>query len=570
MIFDMRAITFWAFTINCDFAFSMGTFTPELGMLMAESLVRGSGAETLSYAGVRTRAGGVFLVNGTADRLYAEPIDFANRLNVMRGFFTSLNVHNFDTAIERFNTTCIDPNNVTAYYTVDGRPPVGMAQAGILSVFMSMRAKVCGYSSAQIIAFAVSQIKLGKAEVEHYSAILTATNDVLRCWSQRLDFAIRRLSESADPLSMGFLTMDTCVPGLRIPHVVLREPVTIAVSAPLNYFDPGMVDVAYPARTEYQTGNFSRGAWLIAPQADAAYASVWFHFMKGYDNANATWDLFSIQDRFKLSLKRNFGRDKLLLSSACGDEEASHVNFQYTSGWRFVSVAIDGNIAVIRYEDRSWVVRAPFSADCEDTSASLGPRLNAPWDGKQAEKAIIRFYDFKVSDNPETQEDLSIVRNQLMELGTETPIVCNPRNGNERRDGLKACYPGPVVRVQYVYDAQARVVAPPAPEIDAQRASAEGVSADVPVKVEEKTPAIPVNDSTEFGQREFLIITGLGLLSSFLIISIVTWYVHRSFKHQLNLLRKQVQEISRLVDESEATQSSGSPAQASASGGLNV
>ena len=79
-----------------------------------------------------------------------------------------------------------------------------------------------------------------------------------------------------------------------------------------------------------------------------------------------------------------------------------------------------------------------------------------------------------------------------------------------------------------------------------------------------------MNDSTEFGQREFLIITGLGLLSSFLIISIFTWYVHRSFKRQLNLLRKHVQEISRLVDESEATQSIGSPAQASASGGLNV
>ena len=62
LIFDMRAIGFLAFTINCEFAVAMGTFTPELGMLMAESLVRGSGAETLSYAGVRTRAGGVFLV----------------------------------------------------------------------------------------------------------------------------------------------------------------------------------------------------------------------------------------------------------------------------------------------------------------------------------------------------------------------------------------------------------------------------------------------------------------------------------------------------------------------------
>jgi len=439
-----------------------------------------------------------------------------------------------------------------------------MAQAGILSCIMSMRAEVCGYTSAQISAFAVSQVKVAKDEVERFIPTINWTTDVMRCWSQRLDFAIRRLGESTDPLVMGFLTMDTCVPSMRIPQVVVRDPVTIAVSKPLNYLDPGMVDVGYPAREDYQTGNFTRGAWLIAPPNDAAYASAWFHFMKGYENLKGTWDLFSIQNKFKLSLQRDFGRDKLILSGACGGDEVSHVDLTYRPGWRFVSVAIRGKIAIIRYDSSTWQVTAPSRADCRESAASLGPRLDAPWDGRQAENAIIRFYDFKVSADPHTQEDLFITRNHLDELGTDTPIVCNPRNGNERRDGLNACYPGPVVRIQYFYDNQPEEVAAPVEVVSAD------VTDNVPVHVEKMSHSVTKAENIEFGQREYLLCTGLGLTASLLIACVFVWYLQRSFARQLELIRKQAQEIRNMVDASDATLRSGSPVQASASGGLGV
>jgi hypothetical protein len=566
MISDIRAISLWAITFGCDRALSTTPFSPELGMLMAESLLRGSGAEALSYAHFRNRADRDFIVNGSADRSHAEPIDFANRLNAMLGIFTSHRVYDFDEAIERFNTTCIDPDNVTGYYRVADLSSLGMAQAGILSAFMSMRAQVCGYTSEQIRAFVVSRVQVAKEQVEQdYGTGPAPVPDVIRCWLQRLSFAIRRLGESTDPLVMGFLTMDTCLPGLHTPYIIERD-VTVAVSEPLNYFDPGMVDLTYPARADYQTGNYSRGAWFINPPENAAYASVWFHLMSGNGNANSTIDLFSIQDTFKLSFKRYYGRDKLLISGTCGEVSTTQVDFTHTRGWHFVSAAIHGSTMTIRYDDSYWYVRAPLSTGCGDRSASLGPRLDAPWDGRQPERATIRFYDFKVSDNPTTTEDISITKEHLTDLGKDTPVACNPRNANERRVGLKACYPGPVVRVQYVYDSPTAPVA--APDLGMKPEPVDGVYADIPVTVEGASLSVPVTDSLALGEREFLIITGLGLISCFLIVGVYVWYLHRSFKRQLHLLNKQLQELVKLTESIEASSADGSPAQASASGGL--
>jgi len=319
-----------------------------------------------------------------------------------------------------------------------------------------------------------------------------------------------------------------------------------------------MVDDSYPARRDYQTGNFTRGAWLIEPPADAAYASAWFIVIEGSENPRTTWNLFSIQDKFTLSLKRDDGRHKLTFSYVCGGDEFTYVELRYTPGWHFVSVALYGEIALVRFDNRTWHMRAPFDPECTETSVALGPRLDAPWDTKQAENSVIRFYDFKVSTDPQTQEDLAITRNHLNELGTDTPIVCNPRNGNERREGLKACYPGPVVRVQYLYDAY---------EPNEVAASAEEVTADIPIQIEESAHSITEGETPDFGQRECLIILALGLILAFLVVSLSAWYSQRSFDRQVNILRKQAQDLIRLAEESENT---GSSAQASASGGLNV
>lgn len=555
MISDIRAIVLLASSVACSSGSSAATFTPELGMLMAESLVRGNsrGIETLSYAGLRSAAGGLFLVNASADRLTAEPIDFANRLDAMRGLFEHFGPKDFGETMNKFNTTCIDATNVTAHYTVHQYATIGMAQAGILSAIMGMRAKVCGYSSAQLISFTTSQVRNGIAEMERH-ILHSGIIDVTRCWLQRLHYAVRRLSEDADPLVSGFLTMDNCLPGRTTRHIIPRD-VPLGLSDPHSYYDASMVDVPYPERDIYQTGNFSRGAWLLETPDDAAYASVWFNLMRGVLNYKSQWELFSIQDRFTLTLQRNLGRDKLILSSACSGEEVSHVNLTYRAGWRFVSVGIQGNLAVIRYEDRSWQVEAPPKGDCGVKSASLGPRLDIPWDQKQAENATIRFYDFKVSAQPGHEEDVPVTRKNLTDLGNDIPVVCNAKYGNERRDGLRACYPGPVVRVQYVYDVQPEPV----------RATVDVVTADVPVTVEGERAS--ESDDFAFGQREFLIMTGVSMFSSFLIMAVFLWYLHRSFKRQLQVINEQIDELSRNAN---YAVSSGSPAQARASGGLLV
>ena len=542
-MFASKALALWAV---CDFGTAAATFSPELGMLMAESLVRGEGgAETISYAGKRTSAGRLFLVDSNVDRAYAEPIDFANRLNVMRGFLLSYSHYGFDDDIERFNTTCIDLDDV--HYGVSDKATLGMAQAGVLAAIMGMRAQICGYTSAQLITFTTNAVLAGKAELERQIIGMPITSDAIRCWLQRLDYAIRRLSDNADPLQMGFLTMDTCLPGLNTPYVVPRDPVTIAVSEPLAYFDPGLVDVNYPARGQYLTGNFSRGAWLIDPAADASYASAWLNFMRGYENSRSYWDLFSIQDRFKLTLQRNRGRDRLILSGACGGEEVSHVDFEYSPGWHFLSVAIHGKAAAIRLDDRVWQVDAPLRGSCGDTSASLGPRLDAPWDQKQAENAVIRFYDFKVSANPYTREDLTVIQNHLKDLGTDTPIVCNTRSGNERREGLKTCYPGPVVRIQYVQ--HTHTIESLADSVDT------------------------ADEEIGFGQREYFIITGLCILSCLLIAGVLTWRSRRSFKRKYAEVTKEAEELRlkafETINSAQQTEG-GPPAQARASGGLNV
>ena len=553
MIFFMRAFVFYRL------AFATGTFSPELGMLLAESLVNVMVPEPRSYAGLRTLAGATFFVNATADRFQAEPLDFANRLHAIRQYVRDTGTFRFHEDIEKFNTTCINPTNVTAHYTVSDLATTAIAQAGVLSAIMSMRASVCGYTSDQLVAFTRGQVRDGKAQLEVLLAGLKIETDAVRCWFQRLDDAIRRLGESTDPLSMGFLTLDTC---LNIQgHIVPRDPVTIAVSEPLNYFDPGMVDVSYPARNSYQTGNFSRAAWLIDTPAEVSYASVWFNFIKGGEQSQGKWDLFSITDSFNLRLERNRRRDRLVLSNPCGGQLMSGIDFPSEPGWHFVSVAVYGNVAIIRYDELSWRVRVPVRAACEDASASLGPRLDAPLDGEQAENAIIRFYDFKVSSEPAVEGDMLIKRNHLRELGTDTPIVCNTRNGFERRDGLKACYPGPVVRIQYVYDAQA------APVIAADEAA----SADVYVAVDvEESQAIAGDDDLAFGQREFLIFSGIVLLSSLLLVTVCYWLLARQFERKLAELNQQAEALLRQAQEIKSPVSSGSPAQASASGGLQV
>ena len=562
-IFDMRAFVLWAISSDCSLASSTGRFSPELGMLMAESLVTSSGANPRSYAAIRNMSGGVFQVNGTDDRFVAEPIDFANRLNAMREFCKRIDRDSgIDEAIERFNTTCIDPRNVTAHYKVSSYATVGMAEAGILASIMSMRAKVCGYTSAQLFSFTRSQVRAGKAEVERQIVGMTLQNDGVRCWLQRLDDAIRRLGESTDPLDMGFLTIDTCMSGRVETFLLPRNPVTIAVSEPLNYFDPGMVDVSYPARQSYQSGNFSRGAWLIDTPADIFYASAWFNFIKGGEKSRGKYDMFSIRDMFSLRLEKNAGRDKLILSSACGGQRFSQVDFRYEPGWHFVSVELLGDTTVIRYDDMYWQVKTPERADCDDTSASLGPKLDAPWDGVQAENAVIRFYDFKVTYAPYSKRDLYIKRNHLMELGTDAPIVCNTLNGFERRDGLKACYPGPVVRIQYVYDDQPEPVVAPV----------EAVTADKPATVEDEEESPPLHQDADFafGQREYLIMSGLVLLSSSLLASVFCWLINRKLKRKLAELEKEAGDSVRRLQELNPTHSRGSPMQARASGGLNV
>jgi hypothetical protein len=277
--------------------------------------------------------------------------------------------------------------------------------------------------------------------------------------------------------------------------------------------------------------------------------------MEGVLNYKSQWELFSIQDRFTLILQRNLGRDKLILASACGGAEASHVNLTYRRGWRFVSVGIQGDNAVIRFEDQSWQVQAPLKGDCGEKLASLGPRLDAPWDQKQAENATIRFYDFKVSSQPGDEQDVPVTRKNLTDLGTDLPMVCNAKYGNERRDGLRACYPGPVVQVQYVYDDPSEPV----------RVVVGAVRADVPVTVDGGRVSEP--DDSEFGQREFLIMTGVSVLSSLLIMIVFVWYLHRSFVLQLQIIKAQVDELRRKAN---AAVTMGSPAQARASGGLLV
>ena len=548
----MFASKIWALWAVRDCGTAAAPFAPELGMLMAESLVRGGrGGEPFSYARRRTSAGRIFLVNATADRAYAEPIDFANRLEVMRGFLLSFGHYGFSEDIQKFNTTCIDPDNITGNYRVSDRASLGIAQAGILATIMSMRAKICGYTSAQLISFTTNAVRAAQAEAERQNIGLPITSDAARCWLQRLDDAVRRLSDNADPLQMGFLTIDACLLGVNTPYVVPRDPVTIAVSEPLAYFDPGLVDVSYPARGQYLAGNFSRGAWLIDPPVDASYASAWLHFKKGYENFRSKWDLFSIQDKFKVTLQRNMGRDRLILSAACGGEEVSHVDFRYFPGWHFLSVAIHDKVALIRFDDRTWEIAAPLKAACGDTSASLGPKLDAPWDQQQAENAVIRFYDFKVSANPYTQEDLNLTKNHLRELGSDAPILCNTRNGNERREGLKKCYPGPVVRIQYVDNS----------ETADSFADSLADSVDTP------------GDAIGFGQRQFFIITGICILSCVLITGLLTWLSIRSFKRKYAKLTKEAEE--RRLEAVETINSAkqterGSPAQASASGESNV
>ena len=527
---------------------------------MAESLVRGNdrGLETLSYAGLRSAAGGLFLVNASADRLTAEPIDFANRLATMREFFRIYGIKDFDETINKFNNTCIDPSNVTAHYAVHHHATIGMAQAGVLSTIMSMRAKVCGYSSPQLISFTTSQVHKGIAELE--SILPNAKNTgIIRCWLQRLNYAVRRLGEGTDPLVSGFLTMDNCLTSRTTRYVIPRE-VSLGLSDPNAYHDPSMVDVSYPERDIYQTGNYSRGAWLLDSPADAAYASVWFNLMQGVLNYKSQWELFSIQDRFTLTLQRNLGRDKLILSSACGGAEASHVNLTYNRGWRFVSVGIQSDVAVIRFDDKFWQIQAPLKGDCGEKSASLGPRLDAPWDQKQAENTTIRFYDFKVSSQPGNEDDVPAIRKNLTDLGTDLPMVCNAKYGNERRDGLRACYPGPVVHVQYVYGTPSEPV----------RTVVDAVRADLPATVE--GGKVPETDDSAFGQREYLIMTGVSVFSSFLIMVVFVWYLHRSFARELHVINRQVDELRRKNNAAVniAALTIGSPAQARASGGLLV
>jgi len=525
MIFDPRYLLL-ALSSAIVFCSPSGHLTPELGMLMAESFARGHGAETLSYAGKRFLAGGTFIVNGSADRLNAEPIDFSNRLGVLLDFFAGNYMHDFDLAIEKFNTTCIDATNITAHYEVSEHATLAIAQAGILSAILSMRANECGYTSSQLIAYATSQIQHAITEIVNDIAGAILPDDTFRCLLERLGDAIRRLKESTDPLVMGFLTMDTCIAGLSTPHVLPRA-VTVAVSAPGSYYDPGMIDVAYPSRDDYQTGGFSRGAWFIDTPADAAYASVWFNVMQATRSARSRWELFSIQDRFTLSLKRNLGRDQLILSGGCGGEDLSYVDMRYSSGWHFVSVALRGNVAVIRYDDRTWQVEAPLRAQFA-LSATLGPRLDAPWGEGQAENSVVRFYDFKVASDSET-EDIRAVRNHLMELGTDLPVICNTKSGNERREGLKACYPGPVVRVQYVYDTQSEAMVV-AEELETASVSSDKTSE--PIQVEGAT----------FGQREYLIMTAIGLAGAFLSVVIYTFYLSRLFNREITELRGSLSE----------------------------
>ena len=531
MIFDTPYL-FLAVSSAIVFCSPSGHFTPELGMLMAESFARGRGAETLSYAGKRLLAGGTFVVYGSADRLNAEPVDFSNRLEVMLDFFAGNDLHDFDLTIEKFNTTCIDATNITAHYDVSEHATLAIAQAGILSAVLSMRANECGYTSAQLIAYATSQIQHAITEIETDIAGAVLPDDTFRCLLERLRDAIRRLKESTDPLAMGFLTMDTCIAGLSTPHVLPRA-VTVAVSATCSYFDPGMIDVAYPSRGDYQTGNFARGAWFIDTPADAAFASVWFNVIEASRSARSRWELFSIQDRFTLSLKRNLGRDQLILSGGCGGEDLSYVDMRYSSGWHFVSVALHGNLAVIRYDDRTWQVDAPLRVQC-DSSATLGPRLDAPWGEGQAENSVIRFFNFKVAADSET-EDIRVTRNHLIELGTDLPVICNTKSGNERREGLKACYPGPVVRVQYVYETQPEAV------VVAEELETASVSGEEPSK------QLHVEVST-FGQREYLVITAIGLAASFLSVIIYTWYLSRLFNRKITELRGSLSQASASSD----------------------
>ena len=122
------------------------------------------------------------------------------------------------------------------------------------------------------------------------------------------------------------------------------------------------------------------------------------------------------------------------------------------------------------------------------------------------------------------------------------------------------------MRVQYVYDSPTAPVA--APDLGMKPEPVDGVYADIPVIVEGASLAAPLTDSLAWGERGFLIIAGLSLISCFLIVGIYVWYLHRSFKRQLHLLNKQLQELVKLTESIEASSADGSPAQASASGGL--
>ena len=433
-------------------------FLSELALLLVESLTRriGQSYDTPTYALKRSQEASrmVFSMNGTIDRSQDTPFHFTARVTAIVDDLMEYNRNpDFNLAIQRINSTCIDADNIQRYYTRSASKMDTLGQAGVIVSVMSLRSELCGYTSVQLISFLTAEIHSTIADFEGTVRRLAypPNFDSLTCFIQRCHKAIERLNDPTDPLELGFLTADTCYYDMQTPRqpVYARPVPRIAVREGAKRYDADMVDVTYPLAADYELGNTARKAWLVDAPASAAYASVWYLFPANH--TVGLWDVLTVPGNFTLRmlLPDTSGRGALWLAGGCNDRSMASAKINYTEEWNFLSVSIEGTEAIITFNDQSWKVRTPIRSYCSDKHPFLGPRLERPWNGLPRPQGTIRFYDFKVlAERPASIEPLAITKGYLDELGTDIPIICNTRDGFERRVGLTKCIPSPLFKAQ--------------------------------------------------------------------------------------------------------------------------
>jgi hypothetical protein len=431
-------------------------FLSELALLLVESLTRriGQSYDTRTYALKRSQeaSGMVFPMDGSVDRSQDTPVNFTGRVTAIVDDLMEYNRNpDFNLSIKRINSTCIDADNIERYYTPSIRKLETLGQAGVIVSVMSLRSELCGYTSFQLISFLTAEIQSTIEDFEYSARHLNHPPhfDGITCFIQRCHKAIERLNDPTDPLALGFLTADTCYYDTQTPRQPIHpRPVQrIAVSEGAKRYDADMVDVTYPPAADYDESNTARKAWLLDAPASAAYASVWYRFPANH--TVGLWDVFTVPGNITLRmlLPETPGRGALWLAGGCNDRSTASANITYTEEWNFISVSIEGRETTITFNDQSWKVRTPIRSYCADQHPFLGPRLERPWNGLPRPQGTIRFYDFKVlAERPASIEPLAITKGYLEELGTDIPIICNTRDGFERRVGLTQCIPRPLFK----------------------------------------------------------------------------------------------------------------------------